>query len=63
MMDSVDIAQQREEENRQDALEAVQRAAYQIPDGVPGDCDLCGFWSGRLIAGICAPCRDKYRLP
>ena len=27
------------------------------------DCDLCGEWSGRLIAGSCAPCRDRRHLP
>ena len=63
MMDTIDIAQQREEENRQDALETAQRRAHDIAPGVPGDCDLCGFWSGRLLAGVCAPCRDRYHLP
>jgi hypothetical protein len=62
-VDAIDIAQQREEENRQEALEAVQRAAYQIPAGEPGVYDLCGFDKPRLIAGICAPCRDEYHLP
>ena len=28
-----------------------------------GDCDLCGEWSGRLVNGACAPCRDKWSLP
>lgn len=34
-----------------------------IEPGTPGDCELCGEWSGRLINGACAPCRDKYHLP
>lgn len=36
---------------------------YKPPKGVPGDCDICEEWSGRLIGGACAHCRDKYHLP
>jgi hypothetical protein len=60
MTDTIDIAQQREQEDRDRSISA---AAHEIPPGEPGDCDLCGEWSVRLIAGICAPCRDRYRLP
>ena len=35
---------------------------YNLPKGKAGDCDICGEWSGRLINGACAPCRDKYNL-
>lgn len=42
---------------------AIRRAAAEIPVGVPGDCDFCGEWSGRLVDGICAPCRDRKRHP
>jgi hypothetical protein len=35
----------------------------EMPKGVPGDCDICGQWSGRLVDGACAPCREKYKLP
>lgn len=59
-MDAIDKAQQLEQEQRERALAA---AARDIPPGVPGECDLCAEWSERLIAGICAPCRDKYKLP
>lgn len=46
------------------ALEyAIRDAAKDIPPGVAGDCDLCGEYSGRLIGGACAPCREKYKLP
>lgn len=31
---------------------------YEPPPGAPGECDLCGRDSGRLINGVCAPCRD-----
>lgn len=41
---------------------ATARAA-SMPKGEPGECDLCGEWSGRLVTGACAPCRDRYKLP
>ena len=41
---------------------AIRKAANDIPEGESGECDLCGNWSGRLVAGVCAPCRDKYKL-
>lgn len=59
MADDADRAQEdmeRIEEERNKHLK------YDIPPGDAGDCDLCGRWSGRLIHGVCAPCRDKYRL-
>lgn len=54
--------------NERNALiEAAQlasiRAKAKIQPGKPGDCDLCGEWSARLVKGACAPCRDRYRLP
>ena len=58
MTDEVDLAQEREEIATQDA---IRRAARDIPPGVPGECELCGEWAGRLIEGVCAPCRDKYK--
>ena len=45
------------------ALEEVRLAVSRIPAGSPGTCDLCGAWSGRLVRGVCAPCRDKFKLP
>jgi hypothetical protein len=57
MADEVDIAQEyieREEEARRAAIEP-----YELAPGVPGDCDDCGEWSGRLVEGVCAPCRDR----
>lgn len=35
---------------------------YEPPRGCPGDCYLCGEWSGRLIEGACAGCRTRYQL-
>lgn len=48
---------------RENGVAAVRSKAASIPAGAPGDCDLCGEWSQRLVGGACAPCRDKYRLP
>lgn len=61
MADMVDLAQEYNERaySRFEA-EIAKRAA--IPAGKSGDCDICGEWSGRLINGACAPCRDKHNL-
>lgn len=40
----------------------AMRAALAIPAGNPGDCDICEEWSGRLVNGACAPCRDRMGL-
>lgn len=56
-MDEVDIAQAAMElEERM----TPPRPAYVLPPGKPGDCETCGEWTGRLIEGMCAPCRDQY---
>lgn len=59
MADLADKASDYLEEFEQRAIDAVRA---DIPKGNPGDCEYCGEWSGRLIDGACAPCRDKYRL-
>jgi hypothetical protein len=41
----------------------IRYQAQHMPAGEPGNCDLCGEWSGRLVRGVCAPCRDRYKLP
>lgn len=60
-----DLDQQKEFEDLFDemCIKNIQDKAAKIPKGTPGDCDLCGEWSGRLVSGACAPCRDKYKLP
>lgn len=60
MADDIDRAQERIETELEAAIKA---ARGDIPPGKQGECDLCGEWSGRLIQGVCAPCRDKYKLP
>ena len=41
----------------------IARRAAAIPVGEPGECELCGWDSPRLVNGACAPCRDKHKLP
>lgn len=62
MSDEIDDAQTRELADTARALAAARETARRIPVGAPGDCDFCGEWSGRLVEGACAPCRDKRRL-
>lgn len=59
--DPLDIAAERSQLAVDSAVAAI-RAKAVIEPGKPGDCDYCGEWSGRLVDGACAPCRDKYKL-
>jgi hypothetical protein len=59
MADEVDIANELSEKR---LAMLIKQARKPLVVGVPGDCDLCGEWSGRLVEGVCAPCRDKYKL-
>lgn len=61
MADEFDRASELEEQQRQQAL--ANRPAFQFDPGTPGDCEVCGYWSGRLVQGACAPCRDQFKLP
>jgi hypothetical protein len=63
MTDIIDHANDRAEHDTARVVDAARARASSIPVGDPGECDLCGEWSGRLVDGHCAPCRDKYRLP
>jgi hypothetical protein len=58
-MDEADIAQVEIERE----AERNKRPPYTLPTGSAGDCELCGEWSGRLVNGACAPCRERHRLP
>lgn len=61
MADMVDIANEFTEKFEASKIADIRRKAV-LEKGVEGDCDLCGEWSGRLIGGACAPCRDRYKL-
>jgi hypothetical protein len=58
MSDVCDITEDRIEKEEAALINAI-RACSKIEPGKPGNCELCGEWSGRLIDGACAPCRDK----
>lgn len=63
MADEADKAQ--DDLDREEEAQIKLRAnttKYEIPPGVPGDCDICGEWFGRLVDGACVPCRTKYKL-
>jgi hypothetical protein len=61
MADEIDLANEHIEQETELRLKAVR--GYEIPEGYPGECELCGEWSARLVRGVCAPCRDRRRLP
>ena len=60
MADDVDRANDYAQASLETAL--TRRPPAVIPAGRQGECDLCGEWTGRLVNGACAPCRDRYRL-
>jgi hypothetical protein len=62
MADEIDLANARAEADTERAIALAREEAAQIPPGEAGDCDYCGEWSGRLVGGACAPCRDRYRI-
>jgi hypothetical protein len=62
MADEIDAAQQRDQEDTERAVKAARMNCAAIPEGSPGECELCEEWSGRLVDGACAPCRDKHHL-
>ncbi len=63
MADDVDVTGDRiaAEQEARDRLRGPD--PYKPPPGTAGECDLCGESSPRLINGVCAPCRDKHKLP
>lgn len=59
MADLADLAQ---EVIDQELEECIAAARKPLATGEPGDCNLCGETSGRLVGGACAPCRDRHKL-
>lgn len=55
MADEADIAGDYIEKQMAQTVAATRA---DIDPGKPGECDICGEFSGRLIAGVCAPCRE-----
>ena len=63
MADITDVTGERMEFEEAANIAEICRKAAAIPKGVPGICDLCGEDMPRLINGVCAPCRDRHKLP
>ena len=63
MADIADVTSERMEVQEAAHIAEVRRKAAEIPKGKPGECDLCGEDMPRLINGVCAPCRDRHKLP
>lgn len=63
MADEADRAQDAVQDFSERSIQQAKAKAAEMPKGNPGDCELCGEWSGRLVQGVCAPCRDKHNLP
>lgn len=61
-MDETDYANDLAMHTTELAIREQREKAARIPAGKPGECDFCGKWSGRLVDGACAPCRDRYHL-
>lgn len=61
-MDEADRAQAEQESVEEALAKRRQDKPLQLDPGKPGDCEFCGEWSIRLVKGVCAPCRDKYKL-
>lgn len=60
--DEIDRANELAQAERDHELAEIRKRAAAMPPGEPGDCDLCGEWSGRLVGGVCASCRDRHGL-
>ena len=63
MADEVDQTADRIENEVSFTVGELCRKAAAIPAGHPGECDFCGEDMPRLINGVCAPCRDRHKLP
>jgi hypothetical protein len=63
MADDADRASLDTEKLEAADIAVVRRRAAMMPKGAPGECKLCEEFSPRLVNGVCAPCRDLYKLP
>ena len=63
MADEVDKSQEKIDRTLESGIYLASKLANNIPKGEPGICKFCGWDAPRLVNGVCAPCRDKRRLP
>ena len=61
-MDDADRSAPNIENVVSDAVAKASRIAALIPPGNPGECDLCGNYFSRLVAGACGFCRDRFSI-
>lgn len=52
----------RHDRRLQECEECTPKVNGHNPHLTPGDCDLCGEWSGTLRDGVCAGCVEFYKL-
>lgn len=62
-MDDLDLVEERLQRENDTLISDVRKQATRIPAGEPGECQICGEFSKRLVRGNCAPCRDEHKLP
>ena len=63
MADIADVTGERMEVKEAADIAEIRRKAAQIPKGEPGECERRGEDMPRLVGGVCAPCRDRHKLP
>lgn len=57
--DYLALAEDRIRQATEDEVTRIRQRAASMPEGEQGECEFCGAWSGRLVEGECAPCRDR----
>ena len=63
MADDMDKTDERSAPLLDASIAAAKRKAAEMPEGEPGDCNLCGEYKARLVGGACGRCSDLHGLP
>lgn len=63
MSDELDLVEETTSAEKADRIMHISALARAIPVGYAGECDICLNHSPRLVDGVCARCRDRYKLP
>jgi len=45
-----------------DHVKDAMRRASEIPEGVAGECEICGEHFARLVNNACGFCRDEFGM-
>ncbi len=59
LADRTDIEQEFRENLR---INQIRKAASEMPKGVEGECEHCGYSFKRIVGGYCGRCRDELRI-